>query len=286
MGIASQFDKSLYGAVAFDDPTPIPDDPTESADEISFDGYGLQNALVTTSDLHASGPAREISTRAYPRSDGAYVENAQWRGNVVTLKGFLTAASRASLEMGMDTMRRHFAAPAGILKITHAGVARYYDCYAKGMESLFADRQPHQMTVCPWAADFECFHPFARSLDRKFFSNPTSVTAAQTSIFIPHDGSAPTESRVYLMVTTAGSASKIRWENVDTGEAVEVGAAFGDGDYVQIDGEAKAVSVNGVAADYDGTFPTVEAGGSRMKLTVTGAGFSIAMSENHYTRFL
>lgn len=285
MGKISQFDRSLLDEFLLDDFTDAPDDPSESTDDFTFDGYGLMNSAVFISEMKASGPTREISAKAYPRADGAYVENSQWRENTVTLQGIIKKTTRNALELEMDTMRKRFAVPAGVLKITHAGVARYYDCYANGLESLFADRQGYQTTVVPWTQEFVSFHPFARSLARQYYSFPTGITAEETTVDIPHDGSAPTESNIYLMLTTAGTASKVRWENTETGEAIEISASFDDGDYIRIDGENKVAYVNGVSTDYDGVFPTVSAGGSSMKLTITGSGFSASMSENHYKRY-
>lgn len=285
MGIASQLDRSLFDTIFFDDTTSVPDDPTESTDEITFNGYGLQNAAIITSLQIASGPTRDFDVRAYPRANGAYVENTEWRENVVTLQGIIKKSTQSLLETEMDTMRKNFAVPAGVLKITHAGVARYYDCYAKGMEGLFATRQGYNITICPWAIDFVCFNPFARSKDRSYFSNPSAITANITTIEIPYDATAPSESNAYFMVATAGTMSKLRWENTDTGEAIELTASFNDGDYVRIDGEGKVVYLNGIAVDYDGTFPSLDAGKTSMELTITGAGFSITMSENNYKRY-
>jgi hypothetical protein len=282
-----RFDISLLDAFLFDDVTSGTPPPPVVVDEITFNDYGLQNSDVFTSMLSYSGTDRDLVKRAFPRAHGQYVEVDQWRQNTILLAGTVRKATRALLEAEMDNMRKNFAVADGVLKILFAGENRYFDCYATGLERLFADRQAYHVTFCPWEIELICLHPFARSLTRESFAGG-NATAASTNFEITESGTAPTESIVSLVLSTAGTVEKLSWENTETGEKIIIdnGAAFSNGDTLTINGETKQVLKNGTPMDFDGVFPSLNAGINTCTLEIiTGSGHTIAVNEQHYKRY-
>ncbi|MCC7357283.1 hypothetical protein IT408_02135 [Candidatus Uhrbacteria bacterium] len=84
---------------------------------------------------------------------------------------------------------------------------------------------------------------------------------------------------------TAGTVSQITRENTTNGDKLIIAGSFTNGDQVIIDGENKRVTKNGVDIDYTGILPKVVAGTNIFKITLTGSGFSIAVTEIHYSRY-
>jgi hypothetical protein len=86
-------------------------------------------------------------------------------------------------------------------------------------------------------------------------------------------------------VVTAGTLSQIIWENTTNGDRIVVSGSFVNGDQIVIDGENRRVTKNGSEIDYTGILPKINAGSNAFQISLTGSGYSISVSELHYSRF-
>jgi hypothetical protein len=98
-------------------------------------------------------------------------------------------------------------------------------------------------------------------------------------------GTAEADSLGYITVVTAGTLSQIVWENTSNGDKVTIASTFSNGDQIVIDGENRRVTKNGTEIDYTGVLPKIIAGSNVFKITLTGSGFSISVTELHYSRY-
>jgi hypothetical protein len=172
------------------------------------------------------------------------------------------------------------------MRVLWAGQARFYDnCYPVGIEKLFDGRQAFHISFCPFEMEFESLQPYGRDSDRTVLDSPFAITVSPTSFILSNAGSAPTDTLTYITVVTAGTLSQIDWENVDNGDKITIAGTFNNGDLITIDGEQKSVQINGVAVDYAGVIPKVLAGNNTFKMTLTGSGFSLSLTEQHYSRY-
>lgn len=257
-----------------------------SSDDFYFGTFGLQNSSVLTEIVRVSAPSLDLSQRGFARESGVYAESAYHRQNRIFISGTLKAASRVALEELMDDMREALSVFGATMKITWGGVARYYDdCYAVNLENLFKDRDHYHIDWCPFEFEVVSQHPFARSEDRVTFDAPYALTAASTTFVINNAGTAKTDPIISLAVATAGTLSEITVANQANGDSITFTGTFNNGDAIEINGEEKTVTLNGAVVSYAGVIPKAEPGNNIIVVTLTGSGFSVSLTENHYSRY-
>ena len=259
--------------------------PEGSNNEITFNFYGLQNSNIVTRFVKISAPSLDLQKRAYPRAQGMYAETAYWRETRIVLRGTVKGTTRADMETRMDEMRKNLAVFGGVLKIPWAGTSRYYECYAIGLDKIFQERDHFHMTMCPFEVELVALQPFGRTSGHTVTDVPNPVVVSPTTIEFVNAGTAESDSVAYLTIVTAGSLSQIVWENTTNGDKVTVVSSFVNGDQIIIDGENRRVTKNSVEIDYTGVLPKLVTGSNIFKITLTGAGFSLSVTEIHYPRF-
>ena len=189
------------------------------------------------------------------------------------------------METRMDTLRKNLAVFGGVLKIPWAGSSRYYECHAIGLDRMFQERDHYHMTMCPFEIELVALQPFGRSGGRTVTDVPTPVTVSPTTMEFVNAGTAEADSLGYITVVTAGTLSQVMWENTSNGDKITIASAFSNGDQIVIDGENRRVTKNGTEIDYTGVLPKIIAGSNVFKITLTGSGFSLSVTELHYSRY-
>lgn len=287
MATISRFDISKLDVPKFDDSsTGAGGGGGGGADDVTFNDYGLLNSDVFVQDIVYSGATRDLVSRAYPRAHGEYAETVNFRRTSIALKGALRKTTQTLLETEMDTMRKNFAVENGVLKVPWKGGSRYFDCYAAGLETLFAGRKGYHVTHVPWEIELICLHPFARDNSRETYAGASS-TSSSTTYEPSNSGNAPTEMIVDITLTVAGTVSELSVENTTTGEKMTISGSFSDGDLITINTEDRTVLKNSTTAlDYTGVFPTANAGTNSLTVTIeTGSGQTLSLNERHYARY-
>ena len=260
---------------------------THPTDEIWYNDYGLQNADVITQYVRVSAPNLDLSQRSFPRADGVYAESAYRRQNRIKVAGTIKAATRAALELAMDDMRQALSAYGSTMRILWGGAARYYDdCYAVTLDAIFDGRDHYNVDWCPFSVEFTSQQPYARDASRT--TNDVSGTASTSPVgfTVANAGSAPTGPIVTVTVVTAGGLLSLTLTNGENGDAMSITRSWSNGDTVEVNGEDRTVKINGVAADFLGVIPMAEAGDNAFLLSMTGAGYAVAISEQHFNRYL
>lgn len=278
-----KLDASLLDVLELDG---VSSTPTPPSDEIYYNLFGLQNANVVTQSLKVSSANYDLQDRQLPRADGEYAESAQYRKTSIKIKGFLKSDTRTNLETLMDTMRKYLRQGNATLKCQWAGATRYYDnCHPVGIDSLFDGRESFHITFCPFEIEFVSLQPYGRNSDRIVLDSPFAITASPTLFIANNAGTAPSNTLIFLTLVTVGTLSQIVIENVTNGDKMTISGSFSNGDLLTIDGENIVVSKNGVAIDYSGVIPVINPGDNTIKLTITGASYSLSLTEQHYSRY-
>jgi len=278
-----QLDSELLDVLTLDGES---DTPTPPDDEIWYNYFGLQDSVITTEYIRVSAADPDLAQKAFPRADGVYAESFQYRATRIKLKGYVKGTDRVDLETNMDAMRQALTKASATMKLLWAGVDRYYDqCYPVPINTIFDGREHFHLTFCPFEVEFISLHPYARPIDRDIYDAPYALTASPTNFIFTNNGTAPSDPIIYLTVTTAGTLSAIEIENTLTGESLTLSDTFSDGDQIILNGEDKTITINGVQGDYMGVFPRLVAGNQMYAFSFTGAGYSLSLSEQHFSRF-
>lgn len=276
------FDEARFDTEVSSSPVPV------DASLFKIGDYPLlgDDIAVNVNRFNYSAPQLEVGIRGYPRSDGGYVESQQFRQTRLFLKGSLRKSTAVALEQEMDLMRKAFARET-LFMAYWAGERRFWDVVPTGIANLFENRQGSDITWTPWEIELVCTHPYARSSGKETFAG-TPATAAETTYEITNNGTAPTESIIDIVITTAGTMEEFSWENETNGEIITIdnGAAFSNGDTITINTETKVVTKNGTAIDYTGLLPRLDPGENTCTLTIlTGSGQTMTVNERHYRRY-
>lgn len=279
-----QLDQALLDTQLLDG---VSSSPTPPSDDTWYNYYGLNNSTVNLVDLVISAPDYELTERAFPRADGAYAETAYYRRTTIKIKGVIRTTSRTLLETEMDAMKKALGIDNGTLKLTWKGVTRYYDnCYPVGINTIFDGREAFHVSFVPFEMTFVSLQPYGRDDNRTVLDSPYPITASPTSFIANNLGSAVSDALIFLNLNTVGTASQIVILNTANGDQITIAGSFSNGDLLTIDGEQKTVQKNGVAIDYTGVIPRLKPGNNTLQVTVTGSGYSISFTEQHYSRYL
>lgn len=276
------FDEALFDVESSDTPVPI------DASLLKIGDYPLLGTGISANvnRFNYSAPSFEAGIRGYPRADGGYVESQQFRQTKLLIRGSLRKDTATLLEQEMDALRKAFARET-LLMGYWAGERRFWDVIPTGIASLFEEREGHHITWTPWQIELTCVHPYARSSARETFSGD-AATAPDTTYEIQNTGTAPSESIIDLVITTAGTLESFSWQNDTTGESITVdnGGVFSDGDTILINTETKTVTKNGAVVDYVGLMPRVDPGENVCHFVAeTGSGQTVTVNERHYRRY-
>lgn len=265
-----------------------PLETSESSDVFQFDGYGLQNTDIITSEINFStAPERDFELGAYPRARGQLLIDEQWRARTITLKGIIKADTAAELEQLIDEMKKRLAVRNGNLDILRTGwtATRRFVATLKSPEKLFAKRQRYHITICPFEAEFLCNDPYGYEIDwtSADLFNRTAVTVNNT---VTNAGTAQSELVMYITINSMTSFTSLTAQNATTGEQIKITSSLVAGDVIIIDSVNKQVTLNGSAINFDGQFINLNAGDNNIQIDVASSAHDYDVTYKHKNAYL
>lgn len=280
------YNEHQYNQAPYNGEEPI--DVEESSDVFQFDGYGLQNSSIITSEIdYGTAPQRDFEVEDYPRARGQLLVDEQFRKRVITLEGHITAASASALETLIDTMKRRLSVKNGNLDLNPAGwtASRRWTATLQNPQNLFADRKRYHITTCPFKAEFLCLDPYGYDEDYTA-STLLNQTASTLSHTVTNDGSADSELIVILGINLMSGWTSLTLTNNTTGESMQITDTIAKGDIVQIDTVNKQVLLNGSALDFDGQFINLDAGDNDISIAISSTSHDFDVTYKHKDSYL
>lgn len=265
----------------------IPNLSSETNNDIVFNGYGLQNTAIITSNISMSAPSRELNLSESPSNDGEIYNSSFVRSKLITLTGRIFESSPQSLENQIDAFKKSVMAPNRNLDITPVvgGVKRRYKATLQNPNSIFAGRQGSDISTVPFNLQFLAHEGVGKDIDYKNDTFLITSLAHTTSIWSSGTWNSPLW--LILNFTTVLGVTSVKIENLSTKEAIEITVDLSDGDILQIDGIEKNVEKNGETQDYDGYFPGLAPGENIFEITTTGTLVSsISATAKHKDYYL
>lgn len=278
---SASYNSALYGGTALAG-------AVASSDVFQYDDYGLQNSsiIVTNSD-HATPPSRDFSTYRVPRNNGRIISGNFFDQKVITLEGYLKAASASDFETLLDTFKKRLAAKDGILQITEAnGTVKRWTANLTNPEKLLSQRRGWMVDYCPFKAEFTCVEPFGHDEDYTvaYLGGQTASTFNQT---ITNEGNATADPVIFLQFTAATAVTQIDIQNVTTGAQMQLsGLTVSAGDIFELNTETKEVLQNGVAIDYDGSFIELDPDDNNIQVDITSTSHTVGVTYKHKNAYL
>lgn len=278
---SSSYNSSMYGGSA---PLAV----SASSDVFQYNDYGLQNSsiIVTNSD-HSTAPERDFQTYRVPRSNGRIISGNFFDQKMITLKGYIKAASASEFEDLVDEFKKELTAKDGILQITEAnGTVKRWTANLLSPEKLFEDREGWMVDYCPFTAEFVCVEPFGHDEDYtvSYLGGQTTGTINQT---VTNSGNAPADPVIFLQFASATAATQIDIENVTTGAQMRLSSlTIAAGDIFEFNSETQEVLQNGVAVAYDGSFIDLEPDDNNIQVQITSTSHEVGVTYKHKNAYL
>lgn len=265
-----------------------------SDDNIGFNGFGLSNANIVTSNVSEySAPTRLLTKQPIPGDDGQIIEFDRFPEKIIKIDGTVFGSTAADLDNRIDEMKKFLSVGQRTLVVSQIGAilgqagghVRYYTATIVKPERLFAKKSGQDITRAPFEAWFVCVDPFGRDQAREV-SSLFDQTNASVITEIYNDGTYKTPPIFYLTFSAASSVSKVNITNNTTGEEIEVTESINAGSILEINAEDKIVKIDGVEKDFDGFFWKLATGTNNVTITVTSTSHTYSITAKHYNRYL
>lgn len=257
-----------------------------STDAITFNGYGLQNPNLVTSECNEnSAPQRELTLAGNIGDDGQTIQYDRLPQKTITLSGVVFGDTAAALDERIDEMKKNLFIQGGILKITQIGGSiRYYTATLINAQGIFNRRTGRDVTRAPFEVQFLCVDPLAREETREIISH-LSKTVASFELELYNAGNFKTPPVLFLAFDSASSVSKVNIKNDTTGEEIEITETISAGQLLEINSEDKIVKLDSIEKDFDGFFWKLATGANAITITITSTSHNYNFTGKFFNRF-
>lgn len=225
------------------------------ADDIIFNGLGLQNMNISTSFKNDDNlPNIDLSKFQNPVIDWGGVLKRRYTEKNITLKGFLKSENAEELNNLVDLFKLKTSVVEWFLDIKVNWF--YRRTKATVISNNILTREHYNITVVPFEITFSTLEPFFYNRNNETV-NESWVTWNISTEFV-YFGTAPSQPRVYFVfgptTWTNLMSFNLNWRSLSVNQAVA------DGDVLLFDSVSKSVFFNGAEIDYTWAFPQINYG--------------------------
>lgn len=236
---------------------------------ISFSGTSLQTSNIVTQEIeHESIDGKTLDLQGLASRDGGKFLAATFQPRKIVLRGYLKYSSQTLLEQGIDDFKELLNSTTKNLDIGYAGGTRRYVC---DMARVTLIRQHFNVTFTEWEATFICAKtPFGKTLDTTTVGYSITSIGTYAGSYVATGNYRP-KPKIIINFSEVAGITKIRLRNTTTGDWIDVdnNNGYANNDEVIIDCDQVTVTLNGVAWDYSGFFPSFEPSGNDLRIAFT-----------------
>lgn len=236
---------------------------------IAYNGTSLQTANIITQEIeHESIDGKKLDLQKLAARDGGKFLSANFEPRVIRLRGYLKYTTQALLEAGIDSFKQLLNSSTRNLDIGYASGTRRYNC---DMARITLLREHYNVTFAEWEAEFVCHKtPFGKTIDTTSAEYSHSSLATCWESFVAAGTYRP-KPKIIITFTEVAGVNSIKVRNATTGDWIEIPnvSGYANNDVIEIDCDNYTVTLNDVAWDYVGYFPTFEAGGNDLRISFT-----------------
>ena len=239
---------------------------------ISYNGTSLQTANIIIEQIdHESIDSKTLDIQSLSSRDGGKLLNVLFKPKVIRIKGRVIDRTQALLEARLDNLRELLNRQNKHLDIEYASGTRRYTCDMAGLTMV---REHYHITFAEFEAEFVVSKtPFATALDSSTAEYNTIESMATIALSYVAGGNYSPRPKIYITFTEASDAvTKVRVRNITTGDMIVIDNANGyaNNDNIIIDCDNFTVTLNDVAWDYTGIFPSFNYGGNDLRISFGG----------------
>ena len=234
-------------------------------DSIIFDGYGLQNENIITSNIDFDNLTQvELNSFSYPRENWGGVLSRYYRGRTISMECTIKSDTWINFNILLDQVKKSIRVTEWFLDITVNSEKRRIKATCTKFD---VGRLYYNITFAKVKIEFTTLEPFFYAVAKQYatfqaknatFSEEVTNTWSADSLPVFYHifgaGSTVTESRLTAF-----------------GKVLIITNTFAPNDILIVNSENKTVTKNGVEIDYSGSFPIFPPGSNPFTIQYTGA---------------
>lgn len=254
---------------------------------VSYNGTSIQTSSIVTQEIeHESIDGKSLDIQGLAARDGAKLLAATFKPRKITLRGYIKASSQSALETAIDDFKELLNATTKNLDIGYAGGTRRYVC---DMASITLMRQHFNVTFAEWEAEFICAKmPFGKTLDTTTVGYTLTSIGTYAGSYVALGSYSP-NPKIIITFSEVATVTRIRIRNITTGDQMDIdnNNTYANNDEVVVDCDDKTVTLNGVAWDYSGYFPSFQSAGNDLRISFSpGVHYKATVNIVYYPLYL
>lgn len=242
--------------------SPLP--ATSSSDVIAFDGYGLQNTNVITTEIDFDDTgAIELNQFKYPRENGGGILSKFYRGREIKLKITLKESTAAAFNALLDNFKKGISKTEGYLDILVNDETRRIKATCTRVDF---GRKNYNITFTNVQVTFTAVEPFfySKSVQSFQFLGKTGTFSEEFT----SQGSAAALPDFYFIFGATSAVTQLAITAF--GRTLTIANTFASGDILIVKSSTKSITKNGTEIDYTGQFPEIQPGSAPFTVAITG----------------
>lgn len=222
-------------------------------------------------------PKRNLQYAKLARADKSVLTSAEYSEKTVTITGIVCGSTKNDIEANFETLKGVVQIPEGTLRIENGGLQIEYTGTLNGITHQYMGNK------LKFTLSFLCSDPIGRNRLITTLLNVTNTLETQ-SWPITVLGSFKAQPNIKITFNSVSGATNktVQALNADSGQGITVTNTFANGDILDIDVQAKLVTLNTTIIDYGGVFPTFYPGSRSFQYIddFTSRDVSIEMTYN------
>lgn len=225
---------------------------------VQFNSVSLQTANILIDKItgYDDLPSRKLYTFPTARSDGSKLTATYFENKTITFSGRIIGTSVTDLDSRLDTLRSNIVGQEGNLDFDWNSSTRRY------VATLSKD-QIQRATNAIWASvsfTFLCSAAYGQDTASGTLLGNTTLTTTGVNTAVTPGGTAQVQQPIITLTVNSGTgltAQTITISNPATSVGItSIVRTWIATDVMVVNCATKSVTINGVAADYSGAFPT------------------------------
>ncbi len=229
---------------------------------VSYDNFQLNESPFSVNNYPMpSAPGKNTKTLGIARNHGQVRVFEKYEASTITVMGEIICSSAQALEQAIDDLKKHMRRKEGTLRCDYGdGIREWKKCTATRI-GIFRERE--NISYTPYAIDFECQDPFARSGISDTPIDGNTITSNVETLSFAVEGTMDANPLIVLQINSFDPDDEVKnisIANNALSQTLTISQAFQAGDIISIDCENYQVFKNGSLIRAKGLFPELLAG--------------------------
>lgn len=260
---------------------------------VLYDGTSIQTSNIVCQEFeHESISGKTLDLQRLAQRDGAKLLSVTFAPRIIRIRGQIKQTSQGALEDAIDDFKQLLNRSQKHLDIDYGtGTGKQeYRRYTVETAELTMLRRHWQTTYADFEATFQTAKlPFGTELDTTTVDFNTLESVATYAGSFVANGTYKPNPRIEIKFTEVAGVDGIQIRNTSTGDYIRHrnNDEYSNNDELIVDTDLYTVTLNGVAQDYDGFFPSFRVGGNDLRISFeNGIHYKATVKVIYYPLYL